>query len=386
MRRSWADAETSAAETAGQDPAAGGSREHPEVRERLEAAERRLSAFAARSRESAGRVLPEAPDPMRTAFQRDRDRILHSKAFRRLKHKTQVFIAPRGDHYRTRLTHTLEVMQVARSISRALNLNEDLAEAIALGHDLGHTPFGHAGEEILAGLLPQGFRHNEQSVRVVEVLEKGGTGLNLTSEVRDGILKHSKVREDISAEAWGIPSTLEGQVVKLSDSFAYLAHDLDDAVRAGLLRPELLPRRFTQALGARSSQMIDAMIRDVVDHNWHLAEVASGRWQDVLDNGIVIAPSPPVLQILNELREFMFLNVYRDSEAQRDVPKARFVLESLFHHFLENSDGLPEEQRANPRGEAAERVVADHLAGMTDRFALCEFERLFMPREWTGLA
>src|SRR5262250_2763028 len=216
-------------------------------RERQEQWERDyLATWAAKSSESKGRVVPEEPDPVRTVYQVDRDRILHSKAFRRLKHKTQVFIAPVGDHYRTRLTHTMEVMQVARSIGRGLNLNEDLTEAIALGHDLGHTPFGHAGEYALGTCLSTGFRHNEQSVRVVEVLEKDGKGLNLTQEVRDGILRHSKLRESIAAEGWGIANTLEGQIVKIGDSLAYLNHDIDDSIRAGVISVNDLPRRANE--------------------------------------------------------------------------------------------------------------------------------------------
>ena len=356
---------------------------HPEVRARLEALEETLSPYAARSRDSRGRVHPDVADPMRTAFQRDRDRIVHCKAFRRLKHKTQVFIAPVGDHYRTRLTHTFEVVQVARSIARALRLNEDLTEAIALGHDLGHTPFGHAGEEVLGALLPGGFRHNEQGVRIVEVLEKEGRGLNLSWEVRDGILKHSKVRESIAAEAWGIAATLEGQVVKLADSLAYLAHDLDDARRAGIVRDDALPSRFATLIGDRSSEMINAMIVDVVDFNWGIAEGRDSSWTLAVGNGEAIAPSPGMLALLNDLREFMFLNVYRDSVAQRDVPKARFVLETLFHHFVAHPEQLPLELRENPRQESAERLVVDHVASMTDRFALSEFDRLFVPRAWT---
>src|SRR5919199_2432416 len=223
---------------------------HPEVRDRLEAEEEtRLSPFAAKSRDATGRLHPEEPDPMRPAYQRDRDRIIHSKAFRRLKHKTQVFIAPQGDHYRTRLTHTVEVTQVARSVARALRLNEDLVEAIALGHDLGHTPFGHAGEEAMAEVLPGGFRHNEQSVRVVEYLEKGGRGLNLTHAVKEGILKHSKVRKSVADLGWGFAETLEGQLVKICDSLAYVAHDIDDAIRAGLLDPGDIPEQFVEVFG-----------------------------------------------------------------------------------------------------------------------------------------
>src|ERR687886_2575401 len=247
------------------------ARSHPEVRRRTEQREASLSRFASRSRDSRDRDPPEPPDPMRTAYQVDRDRIIHSKAFRRLKHKTQVFIAPVGDHYRTRLTHTMEVMQVARSIARGLNLNEDLTEAIALGHDLGHTPFGHAGEYALGTCLPGGFRHNEQSVRVVEVVEKDGRGLNLTEEVRDGILKHSKLRESIAAEGWGIAHTLEGQIVKLSDSIAYLAHDIDDAIRAGVISLEQIPGEYVEAFGTTTGERIEALVSDIVDYNWRVA-------------------------------------------------------------------------------------------------------------------
>src|ERR687887_1685522 len=247
------------------------ARAHPQVRQRTEEREEHLSKFAARSRESPDRDHPEDPDPMRSAYQIDRDRIIHSKAFRRLKHKTQVFIAPVGDHYRTRLTHTMEVMQVARSIARGLNLNEDLTEAIALAHDLGHTPFGHAGEYALGTCLKTGFRHNEQSVRVVEVLEKDGKGLNLTQEVRDGVLKHSKLRESVAAEGWGIARTLEGQIVKIADSLAYLNHDIDDAVRAGVISVDELPKHANSVFGTTSGSRITAFVTDVVDFNWRVA-------------------------------------------------------------------------------------------------------------------
>src|SRR3972149_5448766 len=238
------------------------------VRRRLEERERLLSPFAAKSVESRGRERDEEPSPARTEFQRDRDRIIHCKAFRRLKHKTQVFVAPTGDHFVTRLTHTLETAQIARTITRALNLNEDLTEAIALGHDLGHTPFGHAGEEALAELLPEGFRHNEQSLRVVEKLEQGGVGLDLTWEGREGILKHSKAREDLLAEGWGTASTLEGQIVKLADSVAYLNHDIADAIRAGLLREEDLPRRTREGLGTSHAERINTLVLDIADTSW----------------------------------------------------------------------------------------------------------------------
>src|SRR5919197_304113 len=276
------------------DPFDWTARSHPEVRARTEEREELLSKFATKSRESADRDQPEPPDPMRTAYQIDRDRIIHCKAFRRLKHKTQVFIAPVGDHYRTRLTHTMEVMQVARSIARGLNLNEDLTEAIALGHDLGHTPFGHAGEYALGACLPGGFRHNEQSVRVVEVLEKDGKGLNLTQEVRDGILKHSKLRESIAAEGWGIARTLEGQIVKIADSLAYLNHDIDDAIRAGVISVADLPTRANELLGVTSGSRITAFVTDVVDYNWRVATGDGRIWQEAVGHRVAGRMRPPV--------------------------------------------------------------------------------------------
>ena len=351
------------------------ARQHSEVRRRTEEREEQLSRFAARSRESADRDHPEPPDPMRTAFQVDRDRIIHSKAFRRLKHKTQVFIAPLGDHYRTRLTHTMEVMQVARSIARGLNLNEDLTEAIALGHDLGHTPFGHAGEYALGTCLPGGFRHNEQSVRVVEVVEKEGRGLNLTEEVRDGILKHSKLRESIAAEGWGIAHTLEGQIVKVADSLAYLNHDIDDAVRAGVISIRDLPEHANQVFGTTSGSRITAFVTDVVDYNWRVATGEGRHWSDAVGNGIAIGMSPPALAVVDELREFMFSNVYTDSAAKEDDPKTHFIVHKLFEYFCEHPADLPEEWLANPRHESNERRVADYIAGMTDRYALTEHAR-----------
>src|SRR5260221_526911 len=283
------------------DPFDWSARSHPEVRQRTEEREEQLSKFAARSRESPDRDHPEEPDPMRTAYQIDRDRVIHSKAFRRLKHKTQVFIAPVGDHYRTRLTHTMEVMQVARSIARGLNLNEDLTEAIALGHDLGHTPFGHAGEYALGACLANGFRHNEQSVRVVEVLEKDGRGLNLTQEVRDGILRHSKLRESIAAEGWGIAASLEGQIVKIADSLAYLNHDIDDAIRAGVMSVDELPARANEVFGQTSGSRITAFVTDVVDFNWRVATGEGNTWREAVGNGIAIGIGPPVPEGVDEL-------------------------------------------------------------------------------------
>ena len=362
------------------------ARAHPEVRRRTEEREEQLSRFAARSRESADRDHPEPPDPMRTAYQVDRDRIIHSKAFRRLKHKTQVFIAPVGDHYRTRLTHTMEVMQVARSIARGLNLNEDLTEAIALGHDLGHTPFGHAGEYALGECLPTGFRHNEQSVRVVELLEKDGRGLNLTPEVRDGILKHSKLRESIAAEGWGIARTLEGQIVKIADSLAYLNHDIDDAIRAGVIATGDLPKHANEVFGTTSGSRITAFVTDVVDYNWRVATGEGDTWRQAVGNGVAIGMSPPVLAVVDELREFMFSRVYTDSAAKEDDPKTHFVVQKLFEYFCAHPDDLPDEWRANPRGEPTWRRVADYIAGMTDRYAIQVFERFYVPGPWAVLS
>ncbi len=364
-------------------PFAWAERAHPSIRQRLEEREEGLSRFAARSRDSRDRDRPEPPEPHRTAYQVDRDRIVHSKAFRRLKHKTQVFIAPLGDHYRTRLTHTMEVMQVARSIARCLNLNEDLTEAAALGHDLGHTPFGHSGEAALAAVLEGGFRHNEQSVRVVEILEKEGRGINLTPEVRDAILRHSKLRESIAAEGWGIASTLEGQIVKIADSLAYLNHDIDDAIRAGVLSLDDLPRTAVEVFGTTSGSRIAAFVTDVVDFNWRVATNEGATWRDAVGNGVAIGLSPPVLAVVDELREFMFANVYTDSVAKVDETKTHFIVHQLFQHFCAHPDQLPAELRATERDDAIERRVADYIAGMTDRYAIQTFERLYIPQGWT---
>ncbi|MDP8921902.1 MAG: deoxyguanosinetriphosphate triphosphohydrolase [Chloroflexota bacterium] len=355
---------------------------HPEVRLRLEELEARtLSKFAARSADASGRRWPQAPDPLRTAYQRDRDRVIHSKAFRRLKHKTQVFIAPKGDHYRTRLTHTMEVTQVARTIARALRLNEDLTEATALAHDLGHTPFGHAGEDAMAEILGH-FRHNEQSVRVVEYLERNGRGLNLAEQVKDGILRHSKVREDVAAQGWGVASTLEGQIVKLADSIAYLAHDIDDAIRAGVLTLDQIPREFRTAFGDTTGERIESLVSDIVDYNWHVAVDQGATWQEAVGNGMAISLSPRALELKNGLREFMFKNVYTESAAKEDVPKTKFVIHALFEYFCKHPDELPHEYRNNPRDEPMERRVADWIAGMTDRYAVKTFERIYVPQEW----
>ncbi|MCC6177135.1 MAG: deoxyguanosinetriphosphate triphosphohydrolase [Chloroflexi bacterium] len=355
---------------------------HPEVRARLEAIEEQtLSPFAARSADASGRRWPQEPDPLRAAYQRDRDRIIHSKAFRRLKHKTQVFIAPKGDHYRTRLTHTMEVMQVARTIARALRLNEDLTEAIALGHDLGHTPFGHAGEDAMAEILGH-FRHNEQSVRVVEYLERDGRGLNLAEQVKDGILRHSKTRENVAAAGWGVASTLEGQIVKLADGIAYLAHDIDDAIRAGVITEEQIPSDYRTAFGTTTGQRIEALVGDIVDYNWRVASGDGPSWQEAVGNGRAIGLSPGTLESMNGLRDFMFRNVYTESAAKADVPKTKFVIHALFEHFRTHPHQMPDEMQTNPRDEPIERRIADYIAGMTDRYAVKIFEEIYVPQEW----
>jgi dGTPase len=346
---------------------------HETVRARLEERERQLSPFAAKSYESRGRERPEEPSPVRTEFQRDRDRIIHSKSFRRLKHKTQVFIAPAGDHYVTRLTHTLEVAQVARTIARALNLNEDLTEAIALGHDLGHTPFGHGGEEALAELLPGGFRHYEQSLRVVQYLEKGGAGLNLTWEVREGILKHSKPRESLTAELstanwddgdWGGPlaSTLEGQIVRIADSVAYLNHDIADAIRAGLLREDDLPASVRQRLGTSHAERINALVCDIVDTSWGVTGLSGP------EDSPRIAMSEEMLAVANELRDFMFDEVYLWEGARQETEEAKRVVRFLFERYMTCPE-LIASDFTRPE-DPLPRRVADYIAGMTDQFAL----------------
>ncbi|MCL6551795.1 MAG: deoxyguanosinetriphosphate triphosphohydrolase [Firmicutes bacterium] len=333
-----------------------------------------LHPRAARAAASRGRVEPEPEDDLRTAFQRDRDRILHSKAFRRLAHKTQVFIAPEGDHYRTRLTHTLEVAQIARTIARALRLNEDLTEAIALGHDLGHPPFGHAGEAALdAAMAPWGgFRHDAQSLRVVERLERRrradgslARGLNLTWEVRDGIAGHSKGLRDLAAADDGdpLPATLEGQVVRLADRIAYVHHDTDDAVRAGLVDEAAVPREVTAVLGPTRGRWLDVIVRDVVATSAHAA---------------VVDLSPPVRQALNALKDFLAARVYRAAAALQEAGRAQRLLGWLFQHYTAHPDALPFEAQAAAADEPLARVVCDFLAGMTDRYAIRTFTALFV--------
>ena len=332
------------------------------VRDRLEEKEEALSPLAARSRD-ATRETPEEPSPLRTEFQRDRDRIIHSKAFRRLKHKTQVFIAPTGDHYVTRLTHTFEVAQIARTIARALDLNEDLTEAIALGHDLGHTPFGHVGEDELDRLLPEGFRHAEQSLRIVEKIEKDGRGLNLTSPVRQGILLHSKPRGDFLGDRVPEGLSLEGQIVRISDAVAYLNHDLDDAFRAGVLSHDDLPHEISEVLGDRHSIRINTMVSDVVETSWAVAREGS-----LLDEKLVIDMSHDVRKAVNVLRDFMFDKVYVPEDKGDEGRTARECMRLLYGYYSEDRSAIPGEY------DEDDRAVVDYVAGMTDRYAVrvCE--------------
>jgi dGTPase len=339
---------------------------HLNIRQLTEQREENLSPHAVKSKSSRGRLRYEVPCSIRTAFQRDRDRIIHCKAFRRLMHKTQVFIAPLGDHYRTRLTHTLEVSQIARTISRALNLNEDLAEAIALGHDLGHTPFGHVGEEVLNELYPEGFSHNEQSLRVVDLLENNGQGLNLSWEVRDGILNHSKTKVDIWGEGWGKVNTFEGEVVKISDTIAYINHDIDDAIRAEMITEGDLPISAIIRLGNTHSLRINTMVGDIIDSSWAV------RGED--REKPVITMSPPILEATNILRRFLFEQVYNIRSAQEESERARRVVRALYKYFNKNIDKLPPEYSFH--SDEPERMVVDYIAGMTDHYALRTAEEL----------
>jgi dGTPase len=330
--------------------------------------EETLSPHAIRSRLSRGRQRPEEPCPIRTDFQRDRDRILYSKSFRRLKHKTQVFIAPLGDHYVTRLTHTLEVSQIARTIARALNLNEDLTEAIAMGHDLGHTPFGHVGENALNELYPEGFRHNEQSLRVVDLLEKDGKGLNLTWEVRDGILNHSKSGVAVLGEEWGGVNTLEGEVVKIADMVAYINHDIEDAIRASIIIDGDLPPGAVALLGISNSQRVNTMVRDIIETSWEV------RSCDIIKERPIIKMSGPVLSAAEALRDFLFANVYDIRSSRNETEKAEDVVRFLYRHFTGREGRLPVEYHR--RGETVERGTVDYIAGMTDHYAMRLAEEL----------
>jgi dGTPase len=342
------------------------------IRETLERREREtLAPEAAKSADSRGRLRSEPEDDVRPAFQHDRDRIIHSKAFRRLKHKTQVFFAPAGDHYRTRLTHTLEVSQIARTIAKVLRLHEELTEAIALGHDLGHTPFGHTGERILASLVPGGFNHYEQSLRIVDVLENDGRGLNLTWEVRDGIAHHSKGKEGapVGLDASKRASTLEGQIMRVADLIAYVNHDIDDAVRAGMLKAADLPEAAVRTLGASSSARIARMVKDVV---------SSTQQGDLRE----IRMSDTVLEATLAMRRFLFDAVYENDVATREFKKAHGILTGLWEKVRERPEGL-----LDPRiveAEGLDVAAKDFLAGMTDRFAVALYERLFIPTPWVG--
>jgi len=332
-----------------------------------------LHPAATRSRD-ASRPHPEPPCAVRTTFQRDRDRVIHSKAFRRLKHKTQVFIAPDGDHFRTRLTHTLEVTQIARTIGRALRLNEDLIEAIGLAHDLGHTPFGHTGERALARVFP-GFRHNEQSLRVVDRIEKDGRGLNLTNAVRDGILRHSKLVSSIMSEAAGRPLTPEAQVVKVSDGIAYINHDLDDAVRAGMVRLTDIPKRVLQCLGETHAERINRLVLDVITTSAPLLDSFTPGTQ-------VIALSASMQEAADALRTFLFEHVYEPLNHSPETQKAEAIVEYLFQHYATHPEEIPQEFAAALSDDGPERVAADYVASMTDRYALMKFEHLRIPRFW----
>ena len=326
--------------------------------------EKMLGQFATKSVHTKGRQRPEEKCDIRTDFQRDRDRIIHCKSFRRMKHKTQVFISPEGDHYRTRLTHTLEVSQIARSIARALHLNEDLTEAIALGHDLGHTPFGHAGERKLDALCKEqgGFAHNEQSLRVVDRLEKDGRGLNLTWEVRDGILHH---------RTEGRPATLEGKIVQLSDKIAYINHDIDDAIRGEILRARDIPREIVARIGSTSSNRINAMVRDTIQNSMGIQDIRM---------------SEEMRSTLQNLRAFMFRTVYNNPISEAEHKKADKIIGDLFAYYMEYPEEMSAEfQSLLADGDPVWQVVCDYIACMTDRFVVTKYTELFIPQEWNKL-
>lgn len=330
------------------------------IRERMERMEHEmLSPYAALSENSKGRDYPEAPCDIRPVYQRDRDRILHCKAFRRLKNKTQVFLTPKGDHYRTRMSHTLEVSQNARTIAKALRLNEDLVEAIALGHDLGHTPFGHAGERVLNELCSGGFKHNKQSVRIVEKLEKGGQGLNLTWEVRDGILNH---------QTSTMPHTLEGKIVRFSDKIAYIHHDIDDAVRGKIMVEEDIPIEIRKVLGKNSADRLDTLIHDIITNS--------------MDKPDIIM-SDEIFQAMQDLRKFMFVSVYTNPIAKGEETKAEGLLSKLFTYYMEHPMAMPAQYTDMiAEGEEEDRVVCDYIAGMTDQYAIAKFSEYFVPKAW----
>ena len=329
------------------------------IREQSEELERKyLSPYASLSCESQGRDREEEQCDIRTVYQRDRDRIIHCKAFRRMKHKTQVFLAPMGDHYRTR--HTLEVAQIARTIAKALRLNEDLTEAIALGHDLGHTPFGHAGESALNDVCSQGFEHFKQSIRVVEILENNGKGLNLTKEVRDGIVNH---------RTSGNPSTLEGKVVRLSDKIAYINHDIDDAIRGKIITEKDIPKEYADILGDTTKVRLDTLIHDVVSHS--------------IDKNDILM-SPEVENAMMGLRKYMFKNVYTNPLAKSEETKAKAMLKMLFEYYMRNIELMPEEfiYLIEEKGQDEERVVCDYIAGMSDQYSVAKFQQIYEPGFW----
>ena len=331
------------------------------IREDREQIERMiLSPYAAFSAESKGRPVAEEPCSLRPVYQRDRDRILHCKAFRRMKHKTQVFLAPTGDHYRTRLTHTLEVAQIARSIARSLRLNEDLTEAIALGHDLGHPPFGHAGESVLNELSPDGFAHYEQSVRVAQVLEKDGKGLNLTYEVCDGILNHGTAR---------MPATLEGKIVRLSDKIAYINHDIDDAIRGQIINEKDIPVIYTDILGTSSKMRLNTLITDVIENSMGKPDILM---------------SDEIQKAMLGIRQYMFENVYTNPKGKSQDKKAQNVLRVLYHYFMKHPEQLPEENKRMmaEHGITTDRAVCDYLSGMTDQYTIELFEDIYVPKAW----
>ena len=340
------------------------------IREDMEANEEQiLSPYACLSKKSQGRGRPESECDIRVAFQRDRDRIIHCKAFRRLKYKTQVFLAPTGDHYRTRLTHVFEVSQIARTIAVALKLNGHLTEAIALGHDLGHTPFGHAGESVLNDLYPGGFRHHDQSLRIVDIIEKNGKGLNLTHEVRDGISMHSKGRREILPEDTSkLPATMEGRVVRVADIIAYVNHDLDDALRAGLIKQRQLPAYVFNKLGETNSVRIGTMVKDII-------------YTTLEKGGSRLTMSPDIMTAISDLRSFLYENVYETNKVHEDFIKAMKVVRELYGYFLEN--GLPKDQEAGDYQNSGDhQEVCDFVAGMTDRYALDLYQKLFLPKPW----
>ena len=319
-----------------------------------------LSPYAAHAGDSKGRDREEPQCDIRTVYQRDRDRILHSKSFRRLAHKTQVFIAPMGDHYRTRLTHTLEVSQLSRTIAKALRLNDDLCDAIALGHDLGHTPFGHTGERVLNEICPLGFAHFRQSIRVVEVLEKNGEGLNLTWEVRDGILNH---------RTSGHPSTLEGQIVRFCDKIAYINHDIDDAERAGILSEEDIPKSYREILGGSTRDRLNTLIHDVIYSSLDKADIRM---------------SPSIETAMMELRKFMFDHVYLNSVAKTEEGKVSRMITMLYQYYEKHVDEMPQEyiDLIKKKGQPEPRVVCDYISGMTDQYSISKFRELFVPQSW----